>query len=397
MPYHGGNDHHGARRDFLDFVVQGYFSCSFKDCVDLGTIAVIVSGGVPNESNMQVETQIICFCNDANARPTRAGNRFNMIQMTTKRVAFHNGDWSLLRLYYEGFWFLALGIAFIGTGCARIDSTPVIESPPPTHPLDPFAQWPIITEDGLPQTGMTKPISGKVTWKGPLGERKPWLAAQSSLPEKPKQPIVPRNNPYWPKVGKGGEVEGVVVALLGGPVPKSTPWKPGPLRIEVKNNDLVLTQGKKQVGVGLVLAGEPLTVVRTSGDYDSIRFRGAAFFTAPLVQTNLETHIPVRRSGVVKIASSAGHFWMQGQIIVSPTPLITLTDIEGRFTFDEIPNGQWSVLLYHPGWLEQSWERDGETLEPYLLHLGPDLFQRLPQPLNGFGNFHMEASGFSIQ
>ncbi len=290
---------------------------------------------------------------------------------------------------------MVLGIALIGTGCARIDSTPAAEMADPTLLQDPFASWP--KESPLLQT-LTEPtnqISGKVTWKGPLGERKPWLAAQSSLPEKPKQPIVPRNNPFWPKVRTGGGVEGVVVALVGGPIPKAAPWKPGPLQIVVKDNDLLLLQGSKPVGVGLIRPEDPLVVKRISGDYDSIKFRGAAFFTAPLVQTEIETKTLVRRSGVVKIASSAGHFWIQGQIIASPTPYIALTDEEGRFSFDGLPQGNWSVILYHPGWLEQSMERDGETLEPYLVHLGPDFFTRFPQSLNTPGYFQMDAFGFS--
>ena len=392
---HRGNDHHRAWGDLFDIVVQRDFSGSFKDGVDLGTIPVIVSGRILNERNMQVETQIIGLGNDSGAGPAWAGDRLNLILMPTKRGVFHGGSRSLLRLTYIALWIMALGIALIGTGCARIDSTPAAESPDTTLLQDPFAQWPKDSGDGQPLTGASSQISGKVTWKGPVGERKPWLAAQSSLPEKPKQPIVPRNNPFWPKIGKNGEVEGVVVALVGGPVPKNAPWKHGPLRVVLKDNDLLLMQGTKPVGVGLVLPGDPLTVARTSGDYDSIKFRGADFFTAPLVQTQLETKIPVRRTGVIKIKSSAGHFWIQGQIIASPTPFSALTDEEGNFSFDGIPQGKWSILLYHPGWLEQSLERDGETLEPYLLHLGPDLFTQLPQGLNAPRHFQMDPSGFS--
>jgi hypothetical protein len=138
-----------------------------------------------------------------------------------------------------------------------------------------------------------------------------------------------------------------------------------------------------------------LTVRRESGDYDSVKFRGAAVFTAPLVHTQKPTTIPVRRPGIIRLSSSAGHFWIQGQIIASPTPWITRTDAAGNFSFEGVPAGDWHAILYHPGWAEMSWERDGESLEPYLVHLGPDLIGRFPIVSKSPEFFEMAPGGFS--
>ena len=303
---------------------------------------------------------------------------------------------------------MALGNALMGTGCARIDPTPAEKLPDLTLANDPFASLPQSSgEPSLSPKSTTEPTlkySGKIVWHGPRPERKPWMAAQSPLPEKPKLPIVPRDNPYWPVIATNGGVEGVVVALVksqaGTNAQETVPngvWKHGPLNVTLKENDLLLVQDGKRVRVGLIRPEDPLTVRRESGDYDTVKFRGAAVFTAPLVHTQKATTIPVRRPGIIRLSSSAGHFWIQGQIIASPTPWITRTDAAGNFSFEGVPAGDWQAILYHPGWAEKSWERDGETLEPYLVHLGPDLTAKIKIPPNQTNEVEMGAGAFRLR
>jgi hypothetical protein len=355
---------------------------------------------------MQIKTQVIRPGYNSRAFPARAWDRGNLIQSATKRLVFHEGSGSLSRLSYGALLAVALGNALMGTGCARIDPTPAEKLPDLTLANDPFASLPQSSgEPSLSPKSTTEPTlkySGKIVWQGPRPERKPWMAAQSPLPEKPKLPIVPRDNPYWPVIATNGGVEGVVVALVksqaGTNAQETVPngvWKHGPLNVTLKENDLLLVQDGKRVRVGLIRPEDPLTVRRESGDYDTVKFRGAAVFTAPLVHTQKATTIPVRRPGVIRLSSSAGHFWIQGQIIASPTPWITRTDAAGNFSFEGVPAGDWQAILYHPGWAEMSWERDGESLEPYLVHLGPDLIGRFPIVSKSPESLQMDPSGFS--
>lgn len=304
---------------------------------------------------------------------------------------------------------MALVLTFLVAGCARIDPTPAEALPDLVLAQDPFASIPPLSGETAPspkspaKAGLK--FSGKIVWQGALPDRKPWMAAQSPLPEKPKLPIVSRDNPYWPVIETDGGVEGVIVALVGdskaqGAGPKSPgeaspSWKHGTLDVSLKDNDLFLVQDGKRVRVGLIRPEDTLAVRRESGEYDTIKFRGAAFFTAPLVHTQKATRIPVRRPGIIRLGSSAGHFWIQGQIIASPTPWITRTDTAGNFSFEGVPPGDWQVLLYHPGWAEKSWERDGETLEPSLVHLGPDLSGRFPLVSKSPETYLMGPTGFS--
>lgn len=294
---------------------------------------------------------------------------------------------------------MALAMALLGQGCARIDPTPAEELPDLMLSGDPFALISQAPSAPNPRSGQSGNYSGKIVWKGPRPERKPWMAAQSPLPEKPKLPIVPRDNPYWPMIGNDESVEGVVVALVGDSKTQGSPpngsWKFGPLDVSLRDNDLFLSQDGKRVRVGLIRPGDPLTIRRESGEYDTIKFRGAAFFTAPLVHPQKATTIPVRRPGTIKLCSSAGHFWIQGQIIASSTPWITRTDASGNFSFEGVPAGDWQAIFYHPGWAEMSWERDGETLEPFLVHLGPDLTGRFSVESKTRETFWMDANGFS--
>lgn len=256
-------------------------------------------------------------------------------------------------------------------GCGKVDRA---EAPPAvdaTEANDSFLQAHLKDKD-KPSGKGNGVLEGQILWQGepPRGD-KSWLAPLSPLIERRKTPVETRSNPYFPRIGTQADtptgLADVVVALVNGPVRPEAAWPHGELKAVLRNHRLVLQQDKGDFSIGFIRPDETIALELESGDFDTIRGRGAAFFAAPLIKPGDTSKRPLRRPGIVKLSSSAGHFWVQGLIIASPTPLIARSGADGKFRIAEIPPGDWTLLCFRPSQVESARERDGETLETYLL------------------------------
>ncbi len=226
--------------------------------------------------------------------------------------------------------------------------------------------------DAKPGESENCAIEGQILWQGspPAGD-KTWLAPLSPLIERRNTPVEPRENPFFPVIGSAlaqpQGLAGVVVALVDGPVRPELAWPHGPLKVILRNHRLILEQDQGQFAVGFIRPEDAISIELESGDFDTIRGRGAAFFACPFLKPKDKATRQLRRPGIVRLASGAGHFWMQGLVIASPTPLIARTGADGKFRITGVPPGQWSLLCFRPSQKEKGRERDGETLETSLL------------------------------
>ncbi len=58
---------------------------------------------------------------------------------------------------------------------------------------------------------------------------------------------------------------------------------------------------------------------------------------------------PVQKSGILLATCDAGHPWMSAQIMVAKHPYYSVTDKNGNFLFENVPQGTYQVRLWHEG------------------------------------------------
>jgi plastocyanin len=58
----------------------------------------------------------------------------------------------------------------------------------------------------------------------------------------------------------------------------------------------------------------------------------------------------IKKDGIVEIQCDAGHTWMFAYVYSSQHPYATVTDANGNFTIDDIPEGEYELVVWHEGW-----------------------------------------------
>ncbi len=56
-----------------------------------------------------------------------------------------------------------------------------------------------------------------------------------------------------------------------------------------------------------------------------------------------------KNPGLIAATCDAGHPWMNAYIMVAPHPYYAVTDKNGRFTLDNIPSGEYELVMWHEG------------------------------------------------
>src|SRR5262249_45392298 len=108
----------------------------------------------------------------------------------------------------------------------------------------------------------------------------------------------------------------------------------------------------------------------------SARGRGAAFFTQMLPEPGKPVIRVLPENGMVELTSGSGYFWMRGYLLVSDHPYATVTDAEGRFHFDAVPDGDYDLVCWKANWHVARLERDPELIVPVRLEFGPPAIRR---------------------
>ena len=170
-------------------------------------------------------------------------------------------------------------------------------------------------------------------------------------------------NPNRPRIQPGSSaLAGAVVSLHGISQAASKPWDLPPVQVEMADRQIVVKQGEGGPRrVGFVRRGESVTMQSSEPVFHILRGRGTAFFSLAFPDPGKTLTRVLEEAGRVELSSGAGYYWASADLFVDDLPYFTVTDAEGRFTFDLVPAGPVEVVVWLPGWTPARQERDPES------------------------------------
>lgn len=241
-------------------------------------------------------------------------------------------------------WCLLLLVA----GCSD-DAAP--EAPSESAPV------PVASTFDPARTGT---VSGRVTWNGPIPAPPPFIYGVPRTDGTFDTRMVP--NPNRPDVDPETKaVAGAVVFLRGIAPSAAKPWDLPPVRIELKDRDIAVTQGQRRSRIGFVKRGDSASIASPGPEFHMLKVRGASFFSVPFPDPGTETQRTLDANGRVELSSGAGYYWATAHLFVDEHPYYTVTDRDGRFTFAQVPEGTMEVVAWLPNWVVAKQERNPET------------------------------------
>ncbi len=243
-------------------------------------------------------------------------------------------------------FFILIGVAGCGTQAAPL--YPLAEKPAPPPELG--ARY---------DSSSTGSIRGRVVWSGALPESHSFRDA-GVYPGSFADPYDFRNR-LVPRIDdKGKGVSGAVVFLRKVDPERSRSWHLPPVRIEMKGGSIDVVQEGAHLA-GFVHAGDAIEMVSIGQEIESLRARGAAFFTLPFPKPNKPLQRSLGQTGLVELSSAVGNFWARGWLFVVEHPYYVRTDESGRFALDRVPDGTYELVCWMPDWRVERFERDPET------------------------------------
>src|SRR5262249_55977804 len=101
--------------------------------------------------------------------------------------------------------------------------------------------------------------------------------------------------------------------------------------------------------------------------------RGATFFSLTLPRPEQPRKRRLDVPGVVELASASGYFWMRAYVHVSDHPYLTHTDAEGRFRLEQVPEGDYDLVAWHPDWRVAQEQRNPDLFRVQQVRFRPPL------------------------
>jgi hypothetical protein len=217
-------------------------------------------------------------------------------------------------------------------------------------------------------------IRGEVTWAGLLPRVAPFRSIPNPLTDQPPPPARDWPNPNAPRIDPVTHAVASVVVFLRGIDPRrSRPWDHSPVRIELDRQAFQIEADDRQGHIGLVRAGTRVELVSRDDLFHLVQFRGATFLSRPLPRRNDTALVPLDKPGLVELRSGCGYFWMRAYLHVCEHPYYTLTDERGRFRLEEVPSGEYELVIWHPNWHVLHYEHNPDNFRVQQVTFGSPL------------------------
>jgi hypothetical protein len=206
-------------------------------------------------------------------------------------------------------------------------------------------------------------ITGQVRWKGPIPHPQGFLYGRPRADGAGFE-FRTAENPNRPHIDtKSRAVAEAVVFLRGVSASASRSWDLPPVHVEMGDGQIAVIQGKQRGRVGFVRRGDTISVASTDKSYQLLRGRGDAFFGLALPEPGQPVARTLSKAGRVELSSGTGLYWARADLFVADHPYYTLTDQDGRFSFDRVPMGEVEVVVWMPGWQPARMERDPDSTQ----------------------------------
>lgn len=204
-------------------------------------------------------------------------------------------------------------------------------------------------------------VTGLVSWTGPVPEVPPVVRAAPRADGTGFDllPVALARAPRIDRASRG--FAGVVVALRGISPARAKPWDHPPVSVDLRDQQIIVTQGARAGRAGFVRRGELVRFASAEPDFRSLRLRGTAFGAIPFPPGSEPVVRAFDAPGPVELSSAAGHFWQSADLFVCDHPYYTVTDAEGRFQFAQVPAGEYVLAAWHPNWIVTRAERNPES------------------------------------
>jgi len=204
-------------------------------------------------------------------------------------------------------------------------------------------------------------VEGRVTWLGDIPEPPAFLYCVPR-PGGEGMTYLKAENPNRPRIDpKSKAVEGAVVYLRGIDPARSRHWDHPAVRVEVGQGQIAVLQGHRRGRVGFVQHGESFTARATENQLHILRGRGDDYFSLALPEIDRDITRVMPDKGRVELSSGTGQYWMRADLFVTDHPYFTTTDADGRFAFDQVPDGPVEAVVWLPSWEVASQERNPDT------------------------------------
>ena len=243
---------------------------------------------------------------------------------------------------------ITVGFISMGAGCEGRPTSllPTESSPPPlrqTRDYDPT------------KTGS---IRGQVRWRGPLPEVPPIQAVTTC---KLNGPLL--RNPHTPQIHPVSHgIAGAAVYLETVDLARAKPWDLPPATIIIDDEQIVVRMGDgPSLATGFTRIGAPVRMLSNSPWHQMLRAREAAYWTLPFPRPDQPLTRVFRQPGRVELSNAAGKYWQSAELFVGEHPYYTLSDENGRFRLEQIPEGPCRVMISVRNWHIAADERDPET------------------------------------
>jgi len=264
-----------------------------------------------------------------------------------------------------------------GVGCESQQPLASEEPQPIGHP-SPAADAPPAADAGAdPRAGGS--VQGFIRWAGPL----------PSVPTIDHPEVVGASSITWTKFANPHAVRvdpsslgvGGAVVYLRGVSPtqaRARRWDHPPVRVEACERLLHVHQGPRVGLVGVVRVGDLIELVSRSQTYHAVAGRGAAFFAATLPVPDRPVTRQLTAPGLVELTSAAGHYWARAWLFVCEHPYWTLTNSDGSFTIEQVPAGQYELVVWHANPHICARQRDPESTLVTRLRFATPLEWKVP-------------------